>query len=58
MTAKYYYRYIENNEIITRYTLVEIIKNDKKTYLVKCLDFCRDYAPGKVIRIHKKNIKF
>lgn len=58
MTAKYYYRYIENNEIITRYTLVEIIRNDEKTYLVKTLDFCRGYAPGKVLRVRKKNIRF
>jgi hypothetical protein len=58
MIAKYIYRYIENNEILTGCTLVEIIQNDKKTYLVKLLGFCRSYAPGKVIRIHKKNIEF
>lgn len=58
MTAKYYYRTIENNEIIIRCTLVEIIKNDKKTYLVKCLGFCRSYAPDKVLRVKKKSIRF
>ena len=58
MTAKYKYRYIENNEVLTGSSLVEIIKNDKKTYLVKLLGYCRDHAPGKEIRVHKKNIQF
>jgi hypothetical protein len=58
MNAKYKYRYIENNEVLTGSTLVEIIKNDKKTYLVKLIGFCRGYPPGKVIRVHKKSISF
>jgi len=58
MTAKYKYRYIENNEILTGSVLVEIVRNDKKTYLVKLLGFCRHYEPGKVIRVHKKSISF
>lgn len=58
MKAKYHYRYIENNEMLTGRTLVEIIRNDKKTYLVKLLGYCRGYAPGKVLRVHKNSIRF
>lgn len=58
MTVKYKYKQYVNGEFITLHSSVEIIRNDEKTYLVRCLDYCRGYAPGKVIRVNKKNIKF
>ena len=58
MTVKYRYKVYQSGEFITLYSPVEIIRNDEKTYLVKTLDFCRGYAPGKVLRVHKKNIRF
>ena len=58
MTAKYIYKYIENNEILSGSTQVEITKNNKKTYTVKLLGYCRKHAPGKVITVKKKSIIF
>ena len=58
MNAKYIYRYIENNEIISGSTLVEIVKNNNKTYKVKLLGYCRKHAPGKEITVKKKSIYF
>jgi hypothetical protein len=56
MTAKYKYKQYQNGEFITLYSLVEIVKNNNKTYLVRCLDYCRRYIPSKVIRVSKRNI--
>jgi hypothetical protein len=58
MNAKYHYKQYVNGEFINCYSLVEIISNDKKTYLVRCLDFCRSYQPGKVLRVKKRSIRF
>lgn len=58
MVAKYRYKQLINGEFITCVSLVEIVRNDTKTYLVRCLDYCRTYAPGHLLRVRKKNIIF
>lgn len=41
MVAKYRYKQFINGEFITLHSLVEIVRNDAKTYVVRCLDYCR-----------------
>jgi len=58
MNAIYHYRQYFKGELIPAKCLVEIIRNDNKTYLVKLLQYCGQKKPGEVIRVHKRNIKF
>jgi len=58
MLAKYKYRTIENNEVVCYSCLVKIVENNKRTYLVELLNFCRGYDPGQRIRVNKKSIEF
>ena len=59
MIAQYYYKEYDLNTglLVPQKCLVEILKNNNKTYLVRLLNFCRGYEPGKEITVHKKNIK-
>lgn len=58
MTAIYHYRQYFEGHLIPQKCLVEILKNDNKTYLVKTLQYISGHELGKVIRVHKKNISF
>ena len=58
MTVIYTYTEYKDQTIAVFRCKVEIVKNDKKTYLVKLLSFCGDHRPGERIRVHKKSISF
>ena len=58
MNAIYHYKEYFNGDLIRHKCKVEIIRNDKKTYLVKLLQYCGQRSPGELMRAHKKNISF
>ncbi len=58
MIAKYHYKTLVGDHFISGECLCEIVRSDTKTYLIKLLQYCKRYEPGKVLRVHKKSIKF
>jgi hypothetical protein len=58
MICTYIYKTLAGDHLIPGKCLAEIVKADKSTYLIKLLQYCKNYPLNKIIRVNKKNIVF